>query len=56
MVDFPLLIDIPVFIENAADAYGSVEQPDQATVIVPATGPVGRQTVPEARVMYQLAF
>jgi Phosphate-selective porin O and P len=52
VLDFPVLIDVPIFIENAAGAYVSVEQPDQASVIVPATGRVERQTVPEARLMY----
>ena len=56
VVDFPLLVDVPVFIENIAGAYVSVEQPDQASVIKPTTGRVERQTVPEVRVMYQLAF
>ncbi len=56
VLDFPVLIDTPVFIENASGSYVSVEQPDQASVIVPATGRVERQTVPEARLMYQLAF
>ncbi len=56
VLDFPIMIDVPVFIENSAGAYVGIEQPDQTTVIVPATGRVERQTVPEARVMYQLAF
>ncbi len=56
VLDFPILINVPVFIENAAGLYVSTEQPDQASVIKPATGGVARQTVPEARIMYQLAF
>ncbi len=56
VLDFPILIDVPVFIENAAGLYVSTEQPDQASVIVPATGRTETQTVPEARLMYQLAF
>jgi len=56
VLDFPTYINVPIFIENAAGSYVSVEQPDQASVIVPATGRVERQTVGEARIMYQLAF
>ncbi|MBV9080781.1 MAG: hypothetical protein JO102_06645 [Elusimicrobia bacterium] len=56
VVDFPILIGVPTFVENAAGTYVGVEQPDQATVIKPATGSLQRQTVPEMRIMYQLAF
>lgn len=56
VLDVPVLIDVPAFIENSTGVYLSVEQPDQATVIVPGTGRVERQTVTQARVMYQLAF
>ncbi len=56
VLDFPIMIDVPVFIETQAGTYVSIEQPDQTTVIVPGTGRVERQTVPEVRLMYQLAF
>jgi len=56
VLDFPILIDMPVFVENGVGSYVSIEQPDQVTVIAPATGHVERQTIPEARLMYQLAF
>lgn len=56
VLDFPIYIDMPIFVENAAGSYVSVEQPDQASIIVPATGHMERQTVVEARIMYQLAF
>ncbi|MBI3292651.1 MAG: hypothetical protein HYZ73_07590 [Elusimicrobia bacterium] len=56
VADAPILIDVPVFTENGVGSYVSTEQPDQASVIKPATGSVERQTVPEARLMFQLAF
>ena len=56
VLDFPVLFDVPVFIEAGAGAYVSTEQPDQVTVIAAAGGRVERQTVPEGRIMYQLAF
>jgi hypothetical protein len=57
VLDFPVLINVPVFVENGIGSYVSLEQPDQASVISPASkGFVERQTVPEARLMYQLAF
>lgn len=55
--DAPVLMNVPVFVENNVGAYVATEQPDQATVINPsAKGFVERQTVPEARLMFQLAF
>lgn len=56
VLDAPLLIDVPVFIENGTGTYVSVRQPDQSSVIVPATGRVTRQNVALIRLMYQLAF
>jgi hypothetical protein len=57
VMDFPLLLNVPVFIENGIGSYVSLEQPDQTSVLTPASkGFVQRQTVTEARVMYQLAF
>ncbi len=55
--DAPILLDVPVFRENNVGTYVSTEQPDQASVINPAAkGFSERQTVPEARLMFQLAF
>lgn len=56
VLDFPVLFQVPVFIEKGVGAYVSTEQVDQATVVSAAGGRVERQTVPEARLMYQLAF
>jgi hypothetical protein len=56
VLDFPVLIDVPVFIENNVGAYVATEQVDQASVLSSAANRVERQTVPEARIMYQLAF
>ncbi len=57
VADFPLLINVPVFIERNVGSYVSTEQPDQATVVNPAAkGYSERQIVPEARLMFQLAF
>jgi hypothetical protein len=57
VLDFPILIDVPVFVENGIGTYVSVEQPDQVSVISPSSkGFEERQTIPEVRLMYQLAF
>jgi hypothetical protein len=57
VADFPLLFNVPVFVEKNIGTYISTEQPDQATVVNPATkGYAERQNVPEARLMFQLAF
>jgi hypothetical protein len=56
VADAPVLVNVPVFIENNVGSYVSTEQPDQATVVTGRKGFVERQTVPEVRVMFQLAF
>jgi inorganic pyrophosphatase len=59
-LDFPVLINVPIFIENNAGnqdgAYVGTEQPDQVSVISGGKGRMEQQTVPEVRLMYQLAF
>lgn len=56
VADAPVLVNVPVFIENNIGSYVSTEQPDQASVVTGRKGFVERQTVPEVRVMFQLAF
>jgi hypothetical protein len=56
VAEAPVLINVPVFIENNVGSYVSTEQPDQATLVTGRKGFVERQTVPEVRVMFQLAF
>jgi hypothetical protein len=62
ILDFPVLIDVPVAIENGVGAYVLTEQPGQVTVTkVDATtgiagGSIERQTVPESRLLFQLSF
>jgi hypothetical protein len=59
-VDLPILFNMVVFQENAVGAYLANEQPDQTTVVKPGTtrgtGWVERQTVPEARILFQVTF
>jgi len=55
-VEREILIDAPVFVERNVGAYVSTEQPDQATVNTGNKGFMERQTVPEVRLMFQLAF
>jgi hypothetical protein len=59
-VDLPILINMLVFQENGVGAYLASEQPDQTTVVKPGTtrgtGWVERQTVPEARILFQVTF
>ncbi len=56
VLDAPVLIDVPVFVENRVGSYVSTEQPDQSTLNTGVKGYMERQTVPEVRVMFQLAF
>lgn len=56
VLDAPVLLHVPVFIENGVGAYVAPEQVDQVTVIKPATGSRNFQTVTEARLMFQAAF
>ncbi|MDA1190367.1 MAG: porin [Candidatus Poribacteria bacterium] len=62
VVDFPILIDVPVVMENGVGAYVLTEQPDQTTIIAAkdqdgnSTGSVNRQTVYEARLLIQTSF
>ncbi len=56
IVDFPILIGAPVAIESGAGAYVLTEQPDQASVLKTAGNTVNRQTIIEARALYQIRF
>lgn len=57
VLDAPVLINVPVFVERNVGTYVSTGQPDQATVVNPVTkGFAERQTIPQARLMFQLAF
>lgn len=56
VADAPVLFDVPVFVENNVGSYVATEQPDQATVNTGNKGFMERQTVPEVRLMFQLAF
>jgi hypothetical protein len=57
VLDFPILLNVPVFVENGIGSYVSLEQPDQTSVLSPSSkGFMQRQTVIESRLMYQLAF
>ncbi len=56
VMDAPVLFDVPVFVEHNVGSYVSTQQPDQATVNAAGKGYMERQTVPEVRLMFQLAF
>lgn len=57
ILDFPLLINTVVFTEPKVGDYVGTGFPDQATVLAKTTGgSVGRQTVPQARLMFQAQF
>lgn len=54
VADLPILVDAIVFTENKLGNYVATSQPDQASLARP--GFVGRQTVKQARLMFQLSF
>jgi hypothetical protein len=57
VADAPILINVPVFNERNVGSYVSTEQTDQSSVVASsAKGYVNRQTVPQGRLMFQLAF
>jgi hypothetical protein len=57
ILDLPLLINTPVFTEPKVGQYVGTELQDQATVLAAATGgSVGRQVVPQGRIMLQGQF
>jgi hypothetical protein len=56
VADAPFLIDVPVVTENNVGSYVISEQPDQVTYISAGQGTIRRQDVPEARLMFQIAF
>ncbi len=57
VADAPVLINVPVFTEKNVGSYVALEQPDQSSVVATAAkGNFNRQTVPQARLMIQLAF
>ncbi len=59
VLDAPVLLNVPVAIENAptrVGAYVLTEQPDQTTVLTTAGNERQDQTVAQVRLMFQLAF
>lgn len=56
VADAPVLIDVPVVYEYSVGSYVISEQPDQVTYITAGQGYIRRQIVPEARLMFQVAF
>ncbi len=61
ILDTPILVNVPVITETGVGTYVLTEQPDQTTLLKPnasgvITGTIGRQTVPEARLMFQASF
>ncbi|HUB08477.1 MAG TPA: porin [Myxococcales bacterium] len=57
IVDFPILINTPVFEEPGVGDYVGTELQDQSTVLAAKTGgSVSRQNVPQARLMLQAQF
>jgi hypothetical protein len=57
IADLPILINAPVFTEPGVGQYVGTELPDQSTVLAAKPGgSVGRQVVPQARVMLQGQF
>jgi hypothetical protein len=56
VMDAPILINAPVAIENGIGAYVLTEQPNQVTYTAPTSGRYSRQTVTQARLMFQIAF
>ncbi len=60
VLDAPILINVPVIIENNGGnkngALVGTEQVDQVTLTAGGRGRLEYQTVPEVRLMYQLAF
>jgi len=55
ILDAPVLLNMPTFIEKGVGAYVASEQPDQTSVLK-SGGRVKLQTVVEARMLFQLAF
>jgi len=56
VADAPVLIDVPVINEYNVGSYVITEQPDQVTYLTAGQGTIRRQVVPEARLMFQIAF
>jgi hypothetical protein len=57
ILDAPILINAPVFTEPKVGQYVGTQLPDQVSVVGGKTGgTVGRQTVPQARLMFQGQF
>jgi hypothetical protein len=56
VADLPILLDAIVFTENNLGVYVATSHPDQSSVVKPNFGSVGRQTVKQARLMFQLSF
>lgn len=56
LLDFPILIQMPVAIEKGVGSYVLFEQIDQTSILSKSTGQVERQNVFEARLMFQMMF
>ncbi len=61
ILDFPILVNVPVITETGVGTYVLTEQVDQTSLLKPSAtgvvaGTIGRQTVPEARLLFQASF
>jgi hypothetical protein len=56
LLNFPILIQVPVAVENGVGSYVLTEQIDQTSVLSKNTGSVERKNVFEARLMLQVIF
>lgn len=60
-LDLPVLLDVPVVVEEGVGTYITTEQPDQVSYLVPneqgvARGTIERQNVIEGRLLFQFSF
>jgi len=54
--DLPILVNMPVVTENNLGSYVIAQQPDQVSLISGAGNTIARQTVVEARLMFEAQF
>jgi hypothetical protein len=54
--DLPILVNVPVVTENNLGNYVVAEQPDQVSLIGTPGNAIARQTVVEARLMFEAQF
>jgi hypothetical protein len=54
--DLPILVNVPVVTEAGLGNYVVTEQPDQVSLIATAGNGIARQTVVEARLMFEAQF